>query len=100
MQVAARIFAAQPQYGTAAERFGTIGRPAPAVLRGCCADTARMLSGRAGRVGCMLQTLAISGYRSVRDLVIELAPLTVITGANAVGKSNVYRALKLISELG
>lgn len=48
----------------------------------------------------MLQTLAISGYRSVRDLVIELAPLTVITGANAVGKSNVYRALKLISELG
>lgn len=48
----------------------------------------------------MLQTLAISGYRSVRDLVMRLAPLTVITGANAVGKSNVYRALKLISEMG
>ncbi|MCW4467040.1 AAA family ATPase [Glutamicibacter sp. MNS18] len=48
----------------------------------------------------MLQTLAISGYRSVRDLVLPLAPLTVVTGANAVGKSNVYRALKLISELG
>lgn len=31
---------------------------------------------------------------------MPLAPLTVITGANGVGKSNVYRALKLISELG
>ncbi|WP_431710194.1 AAA family ATPase [Glutamicibacter uratoxydans] len=48
----------------------------------------------------MLQTLAISGYRSVRDLVMPLAGLTVVTGANGVGKSNVYRALKLISELG
>lgn len=48
----------------------------------------------------MLQTLAISGYRSVRALVMPLAGLTVVTGANGVGKSNVYRALKLMSELG
>lgn len=48
----------------------------------------------------MLTTLAISGYRSVRELVLPLAPLTVITGANAVGKSNIYRALKLIGALG
>lgn len=48
----------------------------------------------------MLQTLAISGYRSVREMVMPLGALTVITGANGVGKSNVYRALKLMSELG
>ena len=45
----------------------------------------------------MLQTVAISGYRSVRDLVLPLSGLDVITGPNGSGKSNVYRALRLIS---
>lgn len=48
----------------------------------------------------MILTLAISGYRSLRDLVIPLAPLTVITGANGSGKSSLYRALRLLAGVG
>jgi predicted ATPase len=41
----------------------------------------------------MLNTLAITNYRSLRDLMIPLGPLNVITGPNGSGKSSVYRAL-------
>lgn len=46
----------------------------------------------------MLTTLAISGYRSIRDLVVELGPLVVVTGANGSGKSSLYRALRLLAD--
>lgn len=46
-----------------------------------------------------LLTLAISGYRSLRDVVVPLAPLTVITGANGSGKSSFYKALKLLADV-
>lgn len=46
----------------------------------------------------MLSTLAISNYRSLRDLVIPLKELNVITGPNGSGKSSVYRALRLLAE--
>lgn len=46
----------------------------------------------------MLTTLAISNYRSLRDLVIPLKELNVITGPNGSGKSSVYRALRLLAE--
>lgn len=45
----------------------------------------------------MLTTVAVSGYRSLRDVVIPFAGLTVVTGANGSGKSNLYRALRLLS---
>lgn len=45
----------------------------------------------------MLTTVAIAGYRSLRDLVVPLGPLTVVTGPNGSGKSNLYRALRLLS---
>jgi predicted ATPase len=45
----------------------------------------------------MLTTLAVSGYRSLRDVVVPLGPLTVVTGPNGSGKSNLYRALRLLS---
>ncbi|WP_145227522.1 AAA family ATPase [Rudaeicoccus suwonensis] len=48
----------------------------------------------------MLTTVAVSGYRSLRDVVLPLAPLTVITGANGSGKSSLYRALRLLSDCG
>ena len=43
--------------------------------------------------------LAISGYRSLRDIKLPLAPLTMITGVNGTGKSSVYRALRLLSDI-
>lgn len=45
----------------------------------------------------MLTTVAVAGYRSLRDLVVPLSALTVITGANGSGKSNMYRALRLLA---
>ncbi len=46
----------------------------------------------------MLQTLAITNYRSLRELTLPLTRLNVITGANGSGKSNLYRALRLLGE--
>ncbi|UXM95856.1 AAA family ATPase [Bartonella sp. HY329] len=45
----------------------------------------------------MIDTLAISGYRSIRDLIVPLDKLTIITGANGAGKSNLYRSLRLLA---
>ncbi len=46
----------------------------------------------------MLQTLAVQNYRTLRDFVIPLSALNLITGANGSGKSNIYKALRLLSE--
>lgn len=44
----------------------------------------------------MIRTLAFASYRSLRELRIAVGPLTAITGGNGTGKSNVYRALRLL----
>jgi predicted ATPase len=46
----------------------------------------------------MIETLAISNYRSILKLVLPLGRLNVITGANGSGKSNLYRAIRLLAE--
>ena len=46
----------------------------------------------------MIQTLAIANYRSIRELVLPLGRLNVVTGANGSGKSSLYRALRLLAE--
>jgi predicted ATPase len=46
----------------------------------------------------MITTLAIDNYRSLFEMVIPLGRLNVITGANGSGKSNLYRALRLLAE--
>jgi predicted ATPase len=46
----------------------------------------------------MLQTLAISGYRSIRNIVLPLGRLNLVTGANGTGKSSLYRALRLLGD--
>src|ERR1700743_348688 len=47
----------------------------------------------------MMRTIAIQGYRSLRDLVLPLDRLSVITGANGSGKSSVYRSLRLLADV-
>ena len=47
----------------------------------------------------MLNTLAIAGYRSLRDLVVPLDALNLVTGPNGSGKSNLYRALRLLADI-
>lgn len=47
----------------------------------------------------MITRLAISGYRSIRELVLAPGPLTVVTGANGAGKSSLYRALRLLADV-
>ena len=46
----------------------------------------------------MLTTLAISNYRSLRELVVPLQRLNVITGANGSGKSSLYKSLRLLAD--
>ncbi|TKC87243.1 ATP-binding protein [Trinickia terrae] len=46
----------------------------------------------------MLTTLAIANYRSLRQLLVPLARLNVVTGPNGSGKSSVYRALRLLAQ--
>src|SRR6478736_1649577 len=46
----------------------------------------------------MLSTLAISNYRSLRNLIVPLGRLNVITGPNGSGKSSLYRALRLLAD--
>ncbi len=46
----------------------------------------------------MLTALAINNYRSILNLVVPLGPLNVITGPNGTGKSNLYKALRLLAE--
>ena len=46
----------------------------------------------------MLHALAVANYRSLRDLVLPLKGLNVVTGANGSGKSSLYRGLRLLSE--
>lgn len=48
----------------------------------------------------MISRIAIDGFRSIRNLVLDLDRLTVVTGANGTGKSNLYRALGLLADCG
>lgn len=46
----------------------------------------------------MLQTLAVENYRSLRSITVPLGSLNVIQGANGCGKSNLYKALRLLAD--
>jgi predicted ATPase len=46
----------------------------------------------------LITTLAVSGYRSLRDLIVPLGRLTIVTGANGSGKTSLYRSLRLLAE--
>ena len=48
----------------------------------------------------MITTVAVAGYRSLRDVVVPLHGLDVVTGANGSGKSSLYRAMRLLADCG
>jgi predicted ATPase len=45
----------------------------------------------------VLLTLAISGYRSLRNVVLPLGRINVVTGENGSGKSSLYKAIRLLA---
>ncbi|MEP3428738.1 MAG: AAA family ATPase [Roseibium sp.] len=47
----------------------------------------------------MILTLAVSGYRSLRNVVLPLDRITLITGANGSGKSSLYRSVRLLADV-
>jgi predicted ATPase len=47
----------------------------------------------------MLNRIHVRGFKSLRDATVELAPLVVLFGPNAAGKSNLLEALLLLSRL-
>lgn len=47
----------------------------------------------------MIQSVRLSSYRSLRDLRLRLGRVTLLRGENGVGKTNVYRGLRLVSAL-
>ncbi len=46
----------------------------------------------------MLTPLSIANYRSIMSLTLPLGSLNLITGANGSGKSNLYKALRLLAK--
>jgi predicted ATPase len=47
----------------------------------------------------MIKRLAISGYRSLRDIQLDLDRLVIVTGPNGSGKTSLYRALRLLADI-
>ena len=46
-----------------------------------------------------LKNVEIKGFRSIKEMKLELRPLNVLIGANGVGKSNLIAFFKLVNEL-
>lgn len=47
----------------------------------------------------MINKLNIQGYKSIKDLEIELRPINVLIGSNGVGKSNFISLFKLVNNM-
>ncbi len=47
----------------------------------------------------MLKRIRVQGFKSLRDVEVEFAPLVVLFGPNAVGKSNLLEAILLMARV-
>ncbi|MGH9063009.1 MAG: AAA family ATPase [Acidimicrobiales bacterium] len=47
----------------------------------------------------MIRRLRVHGYKSLADVGVELAPITVLFGPNAAGKSNLLDAVNLLARM-
>lgn len=47
----------------------------------------------------MLTRLRVKGFKNLRDVDVRFGPFTCIAGANGVGKSNLFDAIMLLSDL-
>lgn len=47
----------------------------------------------------MITYIKINGFKSFQNFEMEFTPLTIVAGANAAGKSNLFDALRLLSRL-
>ena len=46
-----------------------------------------------------LKRIKIKGFRSIKEMTLEIRPLNVLIGANGAGKSNLIAFFKLVNEL-
>lgn len=47
----------------------------------------------------ILKRVVLRGFKSVKDMNLELRPLTVLVGANGAGKSNLVSFFKMLNEM-
>src|SRR5881398_1704649 len=47
----------------------------------------------------MITQIELDGFKTFKDFKVELAPFQVIVGSNGAGKSNLFDALQLLSQL-
>ncbi len=47
----------------------------------------------------MIDYLEIKGYKSIKNLELELKPINILIGSNGVGKSNFISFFKLINAI-
>ncbi|OLO63631.1 hypothetical protein BKH23_01330 [Actinomyces oris] len=47
----------------------------------------------------MLTRFEVSGFKNLNDVVVEFGPFTCVAGPNAVGKSNLFDAIRFLSGL-
>lgn len=51
------------------------------------------------KLDCMITRIEIDGFKTFENFSVDLRPFTAIVGPNASGKSNLFDAIRLISEL-